>query len=369
MSDWRGKFVERLSPGGFSGATLGDWLRVLCENRFAVDPRFWFRAALITGNSALNSLVARLEQWKYGAAVAATPVPPPLFVLGIWRSGTTHLHNLLSKDRRFAFPNTYEAFYPHTFLTTAATGSRFMQWMMPATRPMDNVRSGVEEPQEDEFALVASGLSFMLGTVVFPRSERLYERYLTLRDAAPHEVARWKRALMRFVQKLTYKYQRPLILKSPAHTGRLKVLLEMFPTAKFVHIHRDPYVVFQSSLHTWRKVQGFWGLQDYEPLEERVLADYIEIYEQFFEHRGRLTAGSFCEIRFDDLERDPIGQMQRIYESLGLPDFEELRPALSAYVQSLAGYQRNSFPAMAGETKRRVARSWRRSFEEFGYAI
>jgi hypothetical protein len=54
---WRNAFVEHLGPGGFSGATLGEWLRVLRDNRAAIDAPFWPRAALITWNGAWNSLV------------------------------------------------------------------------------------------------------------------------------------------------------------------------------------------------------------------------------------------------------------------------------------------------------------------------
>ena len=41
----------------------------------------------------------------------------PLFILGIWRSGTTHLHNLFAQDDRFAFANNYQVCFPRTFLT------------------------------------------------------------------------------------------------------------------------------------------------------------------------------------------------------------------------------------------------------------
>ena len=365
---WRGAFIEHFGPGGFSGSTFGDWLRVLWENRFAIDLKYWPRAVMITNNSALNSLVRRWEVMRHGAAIARTPVPPPLFVLGIWRSGTTHLHNLMATDDRFAFPNTYQVLYPHTFLTTEQSGGRFMQWMMPATRPMDNVKSGVNEPQEDEFALVASGLSFMLGLVVFPRSQQLYQKYLTLRDLSTKELERWKSALIEFLQKLTLKYDRPLILKSPAHTGRLNVLLDLFPNAKFIHIHRDPYTVFQSTLHTWHQVTTFWGLQDARVDENRVLQDYAEVYEAFFAQRHRLTEQNFFEVRFADLERDPIGQLRSIYRCLNLPDFAYVEPTLRDYVQSLTGYKRNSFPALSDQHRQQVAHAWRRTFEEWGYA-
>src|SRR5687767_13348805 len=225
---WRASFAKHVGPAGLCGITLGQWLRLLYENRFAVDPPYWLRATTITWATVQNSVYAAYERWRYAKTVRETQPQPPLFILGIWRSGTTHLHNLLAKDDRFAFPNTYEVLYPHTFLTTEPTGSRVMQWMMPPTRPMDNVRSGIGEPQEDEFALVASGLSFMLGLVIFPRSQHRYQRYLTLSDATLEDLERWESAFLQFLHKLTFKYRRPLILKSPAHTGRLNVLLKLF---------------------------------------------------------------------------------------------------------------------------------------------
>ncbi|MEX0936399.1 MAG: sulfotransferase [Pirellulales bacterium] len=365
---WQSTLLERLGPGGFCGSTLGEWLRVLRDNRFAVDVEYWPKAAFITANSVVNSLVASWEEWRYGRAIAGTSVHPPLFILGVWRSGTTHLHNLLAKDDRFAFPSTYEVFYPHTFLTTGRSGSRVMQSMMPPTRPMDNVKAGVEEPQEDEFVLVPSGLSFALALVIFPRTGQRYQKFLTLTEATAEELESWKAAFTRFLQKLTLKHQRPLILKSPAHTGRVKVLLDLFPEAKFIHIHRDPYAVFQSSQHTWRRVKSFWGLQRGEVDEQRILQDHVEIYDAFFSQRHRLTDENFCEVRFGELERDPVGQVRRIYEALQLPDFAYVEPVLRDYVETIRGYSRNTFPEMPVELRQRVARAWSRSFEAWGYA-
>ena len=63
------------------------------------------------------------------------------------------------------------------------------------------------------------------------------------------EVERWKAAFVRFLKKLTLEHDRPMLLKSPPHTGRIKLLLELFPDARFVHIRRNPYTVFQSTRH------------------------------------------------------------------------------------------------------------------------
>src|SRR4029079_1152655 len=121
---WRDEFLRWFGPGMLGGITFGDWMRLLRDNRFDVPPRRLLRAMAITAQSAQNSVMKRIEDRRDGAAVNDAEVQPPLFVLGHWRSGTTHLHNLLTVDERFAFPNNYQVFYPHTFLTTAALGAR-----------------------------------------------------------------------------------------------------------------------------------------------------------------------------------------------------------------------------------------------------
>ena len=364
---WKYTFIEKFGPGGLSGVVVGDWWRMLRDNRFAIDVKHWPRAAVITFSSILNSCWRCLENLRYGRKIRQTEVSPPLFVLGIWRSGTTHLHNLLSKDDRFAYPNTYEVIFPHTFLCTESWNSSGMQAFTPPTRPMDNVEYGVSEPQEDEFALVPSGLSFMLGLLAFPRTGAKYRRYLSLKDATPGEVDAWKSKLLWFLQKLTLKYGRPLILKSPGHTSRIKVLLELFPDAKFVHIHRDPYTVFQSTEHTWTKVMSWWALQEHHPDPDDVIRDYDEVFDAFFEQRHLIPEENFCEVAFDELERDPVGEVGRIYEELHLPDFKHVEPTLRDYVQSIKGYSRNRFPELSHEMRDRLALQWSRCFEEWGY--
>src|SRR5689334_3485582 len=111
-------FFKSVGTNSFSGITFGRWLRLLHDNRFSVNAPYWPRAALISLLSLSNSVTARAEHFVYDRAVKRTEIESPLFVLGTWRSGTTHLHNLLAVDRRFAFPNLYQVTYPLTFLLT-----------------------------------------------------------------------------------------------------------------------------------------------------------------------------------------------------------------------------------------------------------
>jgi omega-hydroxy-beta-dihydromenaquinone-9 sulfotransferase len=368
---WREAFLTRFGGGTFSGITLGRWLRVLRENRFAVDWPYWGRALAITLSSVPNSIYAWRENRLYGEQVRNTKVEPPLFILGIWRSGTTHLHNLLARDARFAYPNNYQVCFPETFLTTEHRNAKVVQLFLPKTRPQDNMQIGVQEPQEDEFAFCSLTGRTLVMSWTFSRRAEHYDRYLTFRETSAAEGAEWKAALTHFVQKLSFKYGKQLVLKSPGHTCRIKLLLELFPDARFVHIHRNPYDVYRSTLHTLRKVAPWMALQrpQFGDLEERTIHQYKQVYDVFFEERGLIPKGRFHEMGFESLEADPIGQMRQLYEALALPDFNAVEPALKRYVESVSGYQKNRFTELPADVRSRIAQEWRRCFDEWGYPV
>src|SRR3954454_4026024 len=185
------------------GMTLGVWLASLRRSGFAVDPPYWARGAFQTANSVGNSVVAAIEELRHGAAVDAVAVEPPLFILGHWRHGTTHLHNLLALDPRLAAPRLYQTLYPRTFLTTEAIVPKLGAGLLLRKRPHDDVDLGFDVPNEDELALCAdSGLSPYLGWA-FPRQATFYDRFLTFADAGEDATARWRASLLRFLKKLT----------------------------------------------------------------------------------------------------------------------------------------------------------------------
>ncbi len=369
------KLKHRWSVGHnyLAGITAGSWWRLLRENRFAVDPAYWHRAAFITLASLLNSYYRRGEERRFSEAIDRVEVTkPPLFILGHWRSGTTLLQYLLAQDTsQFAFANTYQVVNPCTFLSTEEVNTRRFARMVPPTRPMDNMELGFGTPQEDEFApLLLTFRSLYLG-VSFPRRAEHYSRYLTFRDVPRAEIDQWQAGLLWFCKKLTLKYDRALLLKSPPHTARIRLLLEMFPNARFVHVHRDPYRVFQSQRHYFDTAMWYTYLQkpDPEKTDDGILQRYTALYDAFFEDQPLIPKGRFCEVRFDDLERDPVAEVRAIYEQLSLPGFMEFKPQLESYVDSLAGYRKNDYPALDEATRCRVARAWTSSFQKWNYPV
>jgi len=302
--------------------------------------------------------------------VEQAQVAPPLFVLGHWRTGTTHLHNLLAQDAgQFAYANTYQVVNPHTFLCTEEVNTRRFASLVPTKRPMDNVALSFQTPQEDEFAPCLMSLRSLYLGISFARREEYYSRYLTFRDVPRADVEAWKSAFLGFLKKLTFKYHRPLVLKSPPHTARIRLLLEMFPEARFVHIHRNPYTVFQSFRHYFDTAMWYTYLQrpDLPGIDDRLIRRYNVLYDAFFEERSLIPEGRLHEIAFEQLERDPIGEIGKLYESLSLPGFGEFKPKLQHYVDSLSNYRKNEFGELDHQMRRKVARAWQRSFDEWQY--
>src|SRR5262249_55445160 len=150
---------------------------------------------------------------------------------------------------------------------------------------------------------IASLKSPCLGMFSFPRRADHYDRYLTFRGVPERELEEWKAAFLWFLRKLTLKHRRPLLLKSPTHTARIRLLLDLFPGARFVHIHRDPYLVFQSTEHLHRRLLLIDALQQPSAdVGEQILQRYTRMYDAFFEERDLIPEGQFHEIRFDALE-------------------------------------------------------------------
>ena len=348
------------------GMTLGEWLRLLRRHRFAVDPPYWPRAVFLTGAGLWNSAIGTIERTVYGPKVANVVVQPPVFILGHWRSGTTHLHNLLALDEQFAYPNVYQVLNPHTFLTTERFSN--LLFVSPQTRMMDNVRFSADVPFEDEFATCGTACSPFL-MWVFPRERELYERYLTFREVDPEETAAWKAALLRFFQKLTWKYDRPLLLKSPPHTSRIKLLLDMFPDARFIHIHRNPYDVFRSTQRQIGVSLRTMGLQRVAPaqINAQIIRRYTIMYDAFFEEQSLIPPGRFHEVGFEDLERDPVGEIRALYETLNLPGFTTMQPMLERYIAATTSYRKNTHAPLPPSLHSKITHTWQRSFKQWGY--
>jgi hypothetical protein len=347
------------------------WLRLLARNRFAVSPSRVPLAAWITVTSALNSFAGIFDRLMFSHTVRQFELAePPLFVLGHWRSGTTLLHELLMLDSRHVCPNTYQCFDPGHFLWTEWFVPPLTRWMLPPTRPMDDVRAGWDRPQEDEFALCNLGAPSPYLVWAFPNHGPVADEYLDLRSLPAPDREAWKRAWYDFVKRVALARRGRIVLKSPTHTARVRTILEVFPDARFVHIVRDPLVLFPSTVRLWRSLSEVQGLQapnyNFDWLERNVLDTFVRMYERFEQDRERVPPGRLVDVRYEDLVADPVGQMREVYRRLDLGGFAELEPALLRHAMKTRDFRTNEY-ALPPEVADKVRGRWAPYFQRYGY--
>ena len=351
------------------GMSFGSWWDLLRRHQFAIDLKQQPRAWIQTGFSVANSVNARIERGIYGRRIEETIVRAPIFILGHYRSGTTHPHSLLAQDPELAAPTLYQVLNPLTSLITERMSQPLANRLVIRHRFQDNMAQDAGVPSEDEIALgTMTSLSPYLA-YYFPRDAACYDRYLTFDGVSASDVTQWGKALTTFAKKLTLRHGRRLILKSPPHTARIRLLLDLFPDARFVHIHRHPFEVYASTGHMTRAIQPAIQLHGCRPLDspERILRIYAEMYSAYFDQRDLIPKDRLCDLSFNDLQRDPISSVEAIYKSLGLTGFDQVQPRLQSYLSSIAGYRKNRYEELPEPLRQRIADEWARSFAEWGY--
>lgn len=357
------------SPRFWHAMRLGDWLKLLVENRFAVHPLRIPMAFLISLVASFNSVMAFFQRLKYGRRIEATQLSdPPVFIIGHWRSGTTFLHELMVLDDRFTYPTTYQCFAPQHFLLTEWFFANYWGFLLPKQRPMDNVKTGWQRPQEDEFALLAMGVRTPYRRMAFPNRTPPDQEYLNMEGISGKDLETWQEGLSEFVRSLTLKDSKRVILKSPTHTGRMEVLSRMFPGAKFIHITRHPYSLFPSTRRLWHSLDTVQGLQlpRNEHLDELVYDSFDRMYRGFNSQSTAFPDDCLYDLRYEDLVQDPVGKLKDIYQQLQLGNFEHVRPTLEQHVDAQKGYQTNRYELDA-DLRNELRTRWASYFEKYGY--
>lgn len=357
-------------PHIWEGCDFFAWLRLILRNRLRIAPSHCYIAFIVTFVSLGHTLLRWVQNAWYGNRLDRVAIPQtPLFIIGHWRTGTTLLHELLILDPRHTYPNTYQCLEPNHFLLTEGIFKRWFRFLLPSRRPMDNMPAGWERPQEDEFALCMMGQPSPYLTIAFPNHPPQDPQALDLDGLPPRARQAWKQALLRFLRHLTFKDPRRLILKSPTHTCRIPALLELFPDAQFLHIVRDPRVVFSSTVNLWKALYRAHGLQrpTFAGLEEQVFDTFAHFYARLEQTRSLLAPNRFHELRYEDLIADPVGQMRLLYERLELGEFETVLPRLKAYLEANAGYKTNRYPDLAPALRAEIERRWGHVIRHYGY--
>ena len=244
------------------------------------------------------------------------------------------------------------------------TGTLFkaiLRSSLPEKRPMDNVKIDINSVEEEEYALGNLSPYSFYHALSFPKRMRhIFDRYVIFEDVPPTVVEKWKAIYMRFLKKLTFSSGgKQLLLKNPANTSRIPVLLEMFPDAKFVHVYRNPYVVYSSTMNWLDKELVLTALQDVdeEVIREQTMINYEKMMRCYIEDRHLIPEGNLVELKFEDVEANPLAEMEQIYNQLNLELTPETHERIKALIKAMSGYRKNRY-RLSKEARKEISDRW-----------
>lgn len=331
---------------------LDNWVRLLCDNKFKISKEKIPQLLYMLGASILLTPFTLLESLIYAAPIRRHKMKKdPVFIIGHWRSGTTYLQNLLSKDKQFGWCDPVST---TTFCNSYLLGplmGKIQSGVLGEARPMDNMEYKLDLPMEDVFALNLISTHSIIHLIAFPQN---FEHYLkeSFIDELPEKSQKeWEKATRYVLNKMSVRNKgKQLMLKSPDHTCHVEKLMEMYPDAKYVNIHRDPYVTIMSTINMFKKQMELIQLNE-EPddleilLEDAIVELFRHIYSKLFAllDSGAFKEGSIVDVPYDELSAKPEETLKRIYDELELDGFEEALPYFREHIASVNSYVKNKF--------------------------
>jgi hypothetical protein len=279
----------------------------------------------------------QLQHWRTAhPEIAEERVEAPVVIIGMARTGTTILHNLLTKDRRNRVPMTWEADHPapppreetrDDDPRIAEVDLRLdrVDRLIPDFKKMHPM--GALHPQEcvrllsTEFASMIYELSFRVPS---------YRQWLH-QDANLREAYRGHR---RFLQHLQWRHPGRWMLKSPCHLWHLDALMHEYPDAVLVQTHRDPLSILSSLTSLATTLRAMCG-RSVSPLE--IAEEWAELNAQAFDksvdarESGLVDPSRVIDIQFRDLVRDPLGTVKRVYDLAGMEMSDEAAAAIQGH--------------------------------------
>jgi hypothetical protein len=346
------------------------WKELKRENQ--IDKIYRSRARRITFLSRLFSFGFFLQRILFSKKIQKISFEnhPPVFILGLWRTGTTHLHYLMARDARFGYLNNHQAFTFNFALLSLDRLNKILSIFVPGKRPQDDVRVTLDDPAEEEQAFSTTSTRSSIHSFFFPGNRSYFNKYHLFDGISEQEKDEWKRDYLFVLKNIAYYGKKhKLLLKNPHNTGRVKELVELFPDARFIFIHRDPYTVFRSTKKLYNHMISSQLLQHcgQAEVEKLILEDNANILRKYLRERELIPDGHLVEIGFEELEKSPLETLTSIYRELNLEGFEEARPAMEFYLDSVRKYKRNTYRPLSKGVLDRLHSQWGFWFKEFGY--
>jgi hypothetical protein len=325
-----------------------DWFRepleIVCR-AIPVEAGLNAVGRVTAGSSLVNMLANRLrleDLLRRHPEIEEVPIARPIIIVGLPRTGTTHLHNLLSADPQLRslpyweslepVPETIPPADPDPRIERTAMATGFTDVAMPYFKAMHEM---TPEHVHEEVQLQTLTLASMLLETQW--HVPTYRDWWKSTDQTP--AYRYLRRALQALQWL--RGGERWVLKSPQHLEQFGRLMTVFPDATVICTHRDPVSV-TLSFATMASYSARLSIDHPDPKAiGKYWTDRIQdMLTACVRDRDVLPAEQSLDVRFDDFMADEWGTVERIYEKAEQPFGDETRAALSAYNDN---HRRNRF--------------------------
>jgi hypothetical protein len=328
-----------------AGGSLAHLFHLLAKHR--QDLRY---AGRVTGTIIVSAILEPFRWWEeltWKKRIRKVNIlKPPVFIIGFWRSGTTLLHNLLCQTPGTVYITTYQTVFPnllgHSWWFKPIIGK-----FWPTHRPFDDVKMGMDLPQEEEIAFGnLQDISFY-NFLYFPKDfEKFYEKELFMKGLDDKHVARWKSEYIKMISKaiLNIKGDR-FVSKSPSNMVRIRQILDIFPDAKFIFLHRDPYKTVESFYRFFHEVMPTVQIQksNGDLTRKRLTCVYADMVRQYYADKDKIPAKNLMEIKFEDFSKKAIGGLKQIFDQFEIKGFEDSQQHFENYMDKMSDFKQGRY--------------------------
>ena len=320
-------------------------------------------------------------------------VEAPVFIAGNPRSGTTFLHRLLSKDRRFTTMKMWEILFAPSVFARKVLGSlgRLDRLLgRPLTRRREQVEDvwheqnvmhevSLDEPEEDDYLLLHTWSALTTGLSSGVISEALPYTYFDVRIPRPRRdriMEFYRACLKRHLYAHGAHRGEPghvYLAKNPALCPKLETVYEHFPDARVIYLVRNPLEMLSSYVSmmefSWRAV----GMPVTGKSRRRLLAYLFEMAGHWYRHAlevlDRMPETQAVVVRYDDLVAAPDRTVRSIYEQLGLTVDTEFAEVLRREAEKARHYESRHDYGLEelGLSRERIESEFADVFERFGF--
>ena len=319
----------------------------------------------------------RIEHYRHSHEIASKQLKAdPIFILGHWRSGTGILQYVLCQDEQFGYVSKFDMLFPELLLKPSRVVQPIVVKLTKYWNSIHDYRRmfgdwAWDSPGELDVALTIQGsmASPHWGHIFPASSSTFFNKYLFFEDITEEEQKVWKSSYRHIIKKLSIKNNdRRLVIKSSCNTARIKQLLELFPNAKFIYIHRNPYEVYYSNVKLWDLIARKLAFQKTDEMivMDIIVKTYRKMIQSYMNQRELVPSNQLVELRLEEFANNPVDRLKHVYDTLELDGFAQAQQRFVGFTRSETDDGNNTYPYDA-QVVERVNTAWKFSLDEWEY--